>query len=75
MLKGLGGSPAPGTERWEVTVEPGRVSGQVAFSRSHLVNPACQELGKTHERMGGQSGREGVVVGRGGQGGPLAEED
>ena len=52
MLKGLRGSPAPGTERWEVTVEPGRVGGQVAFSRSHLVNPACQELGETHERVG-----------------------
>ena len=75
MFKGLGGGPAPGTERWEVAVEPGGMSGQVAFSGSHLVNPACQELGKTHERVGGQGGRVGIVVGRGGQGGPLAEED
>ena len=53
VLKGLGESPTPGAEGWEVAVEPGRVSGQVAFSRSHLVNPACQEFGKTHEWVRG----------------------
>ena len=53
MLKGLGGSPTPWAEGWVVAVEPGRVSGQVAFPRSHLMDPASQEFGETHERVGG----------------------
>ena len=31
MFEGLGGGPAPGTERGKIAVEPGGVSGQVAF--------------------------------------------
>ena len=56
-------------------VEPGGVSGQVAFPRSHLMDAACQEFRKTHKGVGGQGGREGVTRGGLGQGGPLAEED
>ena len=51
--KGFGGSPAPRADRGEVAVEPRRVGGQVTFSRSHLVDPSCQELGEAHERVGG----------------------
>ena len=75
VFEGLGGSPAPGTERGEIAVEPGRVGGQIAFSRPHLVNAACKELGETHKGVGGKGGRKGVPGGRRGHGGPLAEED
>ena len=53
VLNGLGGKPAPRTEGGEISVEPGRVSGQVALARSHLMNPARQELGKPHEWVWG----------------------
>ena len=53
VFEGLGGGAAPRTEGGEFAVEPGWVSGQVAFSRSHLVNSSSQELGKSHERVRG----------------------
>ena len=74
MLEGLGRGPASWTERGEVAVAPGVVGGEVAFARSHLMNAACEELRKSHKRVGGKGGRE-RVPGRGrGHGGPLAEE-
>ena len=75
VFEGLGGKPAPRTEGGEIAIEPGRVSGQVAFAGPHLVDSTRQELGETHERVWGQRGCEGVPIGRRGQGGPLAEED
>ena len=41
VFEGLGGSATPGTEGGEFAVEPGVVSGQVAFARPHLMNAAC----------------------------------
>ena len=75
MFEGLGGGPAPGTERGEITVKPGRVGGQVALFRPHLVNAAGKKLGETHKGVGRKGGREGVSGRRRGHGGPLAKED
>ena len=75
MLEGFRGDSTPRTEGGEITIEPGGVSGLVAFAGPHLVDSTRQELAKAHERVGGQRGREGVTIGWRGQGGPLAEED
>ena len=56
-----------------VLVEPGGVGGQVAFRRSHLVNPSCSKLPQTHERVRGEGGRIVVVWGSGCVGGPVLE--
>jgi len=39
------------------------VGREIAFPRTHLVYPACNELAQTHEGMGARRGREGVVWG------------
>ena len=75
MFEGLGRGPAPGTERGEIAVEPGGVGGKVAFSRSHLVNTACEKLGEAHKGKGGEGGRKGVSGGGRGHGRPLTKED
>ena len=75
MFEDLGRGPAPGTERGEIAVEPEGVGGKVAFSRPHVMNAACKELGEAHKGVGSEGGRKGVPgVGRG-HGGPLAKED
>ena len=75
VFEGLGGSSAPWAEGGELAIEPRAVDGQVALTGSHLVNAARQEFGETHEGVGGQGWGVGVPGGRGGQCGPLAEED
>ena len=75
VFEGLGESPAPRTERGEIAVEPGGVSGQIALTGPHLVDAASKELGETHKVVVSEGGREGVPSGRRGHGGPLAKED
>ena len=58
MFEGFGSGPAPWAEGGEVTIEPGGVSGQVAFSRPYLVDASSYELRKAHEGMWGQGGGE-----------------
>jgi len=43
-----------------VLVKPGGVGGQVALSRTHLVDPSCHKLPQAHERVWGEGG--GVLV-------------
>jgi len=39
------------------------VSREIAFPRTHVVYPACNELAQAHEGMGAHRGRNGVVGG------------
>jgi len=60
VLERLGLDFAAWTGEVEVFVGPGRVGGQVAFGRSHLVDSPCHEFPQAHEGMGCDGG--GVVV-------------
>jgi len=57
-----------------VLVEPGRVGGEVALRRSHLVDPPHHKLPWTHEQVGSEGGEVVVVRGCGVFGGPVLEE-
>jgi len=37
------------------------VGRKIAFPRTHLVYPACNELAQAHEGMGARRGQKGVV--------------
>jgi len=39
------------------------VGREIAFPRTHLLYPACNELAQAHEGMGARRGRKGVVWG------------
>ena len=57
-----------------VFVVPGGMCGQVAFTGSHLVYAACNELIETHEGVGGVSRRIGVILSGGEVFGPSIQE-
>ena len=75
VFEGLGRRPAPWTERGEIAVEPGGAGGKVAFSRSHLVDAACEKFGEAHKGGKGEGGHKRVPGGGRGHGRPLTKED
>jgi len=74
MLEGLWFDSTSGTGCVRVVVEPGGVGGQVAFCRSHLMDPSCHKPSWTHERMRGEGGGIVVVWGSGRIGSPVLQE-
>jgi len=60
VLERFGFDLAPWTGKDGVLIGPRWVGGQVAFSRSHLVDPPRHKLSQAHEGVGGEGG--GVVI-------------
>ena len=48
MTERFGLVPAEWAELGVVSIEPGGVSGKIAFLGAHLVDVACDELPKAH---------------------------
>jgi len=46
-----------------IGVAPRGMGHEIAFSRTHLVDPTCNELAQAHEGMGARRGLKGVVWG------------
>jgi len=74
VLECLGFGLAPWAGGVGVFVGPGRVGGQIAFRRPHLVDPSRYELSQAHEGVGGERGGVIVVGGCGVLFGPVLEK-
>jgi len=74
VLERFGFDSAPRAGKDGVLVGPRWVGGQVAFCRSHLVDPPRHKLSQAHEGVGAEGGGIFVVRRRGVFFGPFLEE-
>ena len=71
MLNGFGGRTTGWAEGGQIFVEPGGVSGKVAFAGPHLMDAAGKKLGEAHEGMGRKGGMVRISWWRGSERAPM----